>query len=240
LPDEVDNAAEVAAMSRASDHLAPADLLKARDAALWCNALAGGAIVAAKLGDAKQTVEFIRKLPRVLKAAKAIERAGLYGDNAHTAAFEAAQRVWERGETVRSGTGWTWDLLRRFRRRPERAAFLTRILLPELAKLRAPADGVFKGIMGEWREALRALPTDRRPPPPNTRQDPTVPMSVKDLAEYLGVSRDAVDSFLRRWRRQHVDCYINVDRSERRSRKPHLLHRPEDVLPVLRAHFGIS
>jgi hypothetical protein len=53
-------------MSRPSEPPSPAALLEARDAALWCNALAGQVIAAAKLGDVRQTVQALRHLRKMV------------------------------------------------------------------------------------------------------------------------------------------------------------------------------
>ena len=60
--------------------------------------------------------------------------------------------------------------------------------------------------------------------------------SVKDLATMLRKPIDAVDSFLRRYRDKHPDCYT-VNHS-RRKNEPRYLYRVVDVMPVLKQHFS--
>jgi hypothetical protein len=70
----------------------------------------------------------------------------------------------------------------------------------------------------------------------------TSPLGASDLARLLrerglqGATADAVDAYLRRYRADHPDCYIEVDDDDRRMNTPRYLHRPE-VWDYLVQHF---
>jgi hypothetical protein len=68
-----------------------------------------------------------------------------------------------------------------------------------------------------------------------TGEPPDAPLpallSAPDLARITGFSQDAVDSFLRRYRRDYPDCY--VENESPRKTDPHYLYRTADVLPAL-------
>jgi hypothetical protein len=58
-------------------------------------------------------------------------------------------------------------------------------------------------------------------------------MCAADLARHLGMSDnlDAVDSFLRRYRSKHPDCYTQIESP--RKNESRYLYRPADVWPAL-------
>jgi hypothetical protein len=66
--------------------------------------------------------------------------------------------------------------------------------------------------------------------------DPTLPefMSAADLARHLGEGVNAVETFLRRYRRDHEDCYRQDHEEMPRRNEPRFLYRTRDVLPALR------
>jgi hypothetical protein len=80
----------------------------------------------------------------------------------------------------------------------------------------------------------------------NPRPDKLVPvatlvpalLSASDLAERLGLTKNAVEVFLRRYRADYPDCA--TENEGRRRNEPHYLYRVADVLPNLKAHFGLS
>jgi hypothetical protein len=59
-------------------------------------------------------------------------------------------------------------------------------------------------------------------------------LSAPDLARLHGLPKDNVESFLRRYRRNFPDCYI--ENESRRKNDPHYLYRTKDVMPALKAH----
>ena len=69
-------------------------------------------------------------------------------------------------------------------------------------------------------------------------------LSAKDLTHVLRdllgkvIAERAVESFLRRYRNQFPDSFITVDDDDRRKNQPKYLYRTNDVLPVLKEHFG--
>jgi hypothetical protein len=62
---------------------------------------------------------------------------------------------------------------------------------------------------------------------------PSSPMGSADLARLLGENPDAVESFLRRYRKEFSDCYI--ENESPRVNEPRYLYRPADVWPALLA-----
>jgi hypothetical protein len=99
------------------------------------------------------------------------------------------------------------------------------LLLVKLAKTLRPIE-----------DLLTAAPE----PAPVSHEEEIWPdlLAVRDLAERLGVSEDAVDAFLKRHRKRYVDCY--VENEGRRRNDPRFLYRVQDVLSPLREHFGLT
>ncbi len=62
-------------------------------------------------------------------------------------------------------------------------------------------------------------------------------LSTADLAAKLGKSPPAVESFLRRYRKDYPDCCIPVSEDDRRRNQPKYLYRMTDVWDVLKNHF---
>jgi hypothetical protein len=60
--------------------------------------------------------------------------------------------------------------------------------------------------------------------------------SASDLARHLGRPVPAVESFLRRSRDNHPDCYVETE--GRRRNEPRYLYRVADILPSLQEHFA--
>jgi hypothetical protein len=63
-------------------------------------------------------------------------------------------------------------------------------------------------------------------------------LSAADLAGRLGLSRNAVEVYLRRYRRDYPDCA--TENEGRRRNEPRYLYRVADVLAPLRDHFGLT
>jgi hypothetical protein len=65
-------------------------------------------------------------------------------------------------------------------------------------------------------------------------------VSAAELAKRLGLSDDTVDAFLRRYRKDHWDCYIEVPADYRSTRQPRILYYPAKVIPVLRRQYKLT
>jgi hypothetical protein len=65
-------------------------------------------------------------------------------------------------------------------------------------------------------------------------------LSSSDLADRLHLSRNAVEVFLRRYRRDYPDCAIETEPEGRRRNEPRYLYRVADVLLHLRNHFSLT
>jgi hypothetical protein len=123
------------------------------------------------------------------------------------------------------------------------------LAVPDLAQKPLPPaspDGAEPGPDEADRAALDALdrviardgPLSTRPPAiPGTTDWPQF-LSASDLANRLGVSTNAVDAFLRRYRKQYPDSAIETE--GRRRCEARYLYRVTDVLPHLRAHFDLT
>jgi hypothetical protein len=94
----------------------------------------------------------------------------------------------------------------------------------------------------EWSEGLRerTRPCWDRPDPNLVDKCPElpvelwqVPLPASTFAEYLGQPVDRVDTYLRRYRRDFPDCYVEQDRDDRRRNQPRYLYRPAEVWPAL-------
>jgi hypothetical protein len=91
-----------------------------------------------------------------------------------------------------------------------------------------------------WDAALNQHEHEATAPPPaleQTSADVTGPppalLSAADLASLTGQSVDKVDSFLRRYRENYPDCYVQNE--SKRKTDPKYLYRTADVLPALQA-----
>jgi hypothetical protein len=93
-------------------------------------------------------------------------------------------------------------------------------------------------------EAAAQPPTPDLLPPrrqgPEARQDEHAiltysPMCAADLARHLGMSDHlrALETFLRRHRRDYPDCCVEIERGGRRKNQALYLYRPADVWPAL-------
>jgi hypothetical protein len=60
-------------------------------------------------------------------------------------------------------------------------------------------------------------------------------LSAPDLAQLLSQTVPRVESFLRRYRKAHPDCFVTVDEDDRRRNQAKYLYRTAEVLPALRA-----
>ena len=95
-----------------------------------------------------------------------------------------------------------------------------------------------------WQRTTGTMPRPEEVATGGTRRGtsvPSSPLSATDLAKLLReqgcrqATDNAVESFLRRYRKKHVDCFICVDDDDRRRNEPKYLYRPE-VLPYLLEH----
>jgi hypothetical protein len=66
------------------------------------------------------------------------------------------------------------------------------------------------------------------------------PVSAAELARKLGLSVDAVDSFLRRYRKRNWECCVEVPADYRSRRQPKILYHPAKVLPALRERYNLT
>src|SRR5262249_7315257 len=69
------------------------------------------------------------------------------------------------------------------------------------------------------------------------RLPPTAPLSAPELARLLGRSVDAVDSFLRRYRKNYLDCFVTLENDDRRRNEAKFRYRVSEVWPALQQHF---
>jgi hypothetical protein len=94
-----------------------------------------------------------------------------------------------------------------------------------------------RGLLS-WLEHARPESSPRADPN-STPQALPVPLatflSTADLARQLELSRNTVDGFLRRFRKENLDCYVKVD--DRRRNEPRFLYRTEVVLPELQRRY---
>jgi hypothetical protein len=67
----------------------------------------------------------------------------------------------------------------------------------------------------------------------NDGAPPPALLSAADLARLTGQSVDKVESFLRRYRRDYPDCYVESE--SKRKTEPKYLYRTADVLPALQS-----
>jgi len=74
---------------------------------------------------------------------------------------------------------------------------------------------------------------------PPTETLPYVPTvaTAKDLAHLLEKPVGKVEQFLRRHREKAPDCFIEINKDDRRRNEPRYLYRVAEVLPILKQHF---
>jgi hypothetical protein len=130
------------------------------------------------------------------------------------------------------------------------ADFILPKLYPYIAQLRALQLDNVPDWHGEPQDELKALEILDQimaccraalSGPPPAEQDvavwPTF-LSAADLAARLGQPKNAVEVFLRRYRKDYPDCA--TENEGRRHNEPRYLYRVADVLPHLRGHFRLT
>jgi len=107
--------------------------------------------------------------------------------------------------------------------------------------LRRAVQARLRQLEGDEAAASKAASGD---PVGDVAEISTSPLSATDLAKLLrrwghsGATDNAVEIFLRRYRKQYPDCY-QENKDGRRRHEPRILYHLRDVLPHLREHFPI-
>jgi hypothetical protein len=99
-----------------------------------------------------------------------------------------------------------------------------------------------QGVAEPANSPVPASPAEQAHDEPPANDPDAVPcsalLSAADLAKRFGLSKNAVEVYLRRYRTEYPDCAVSTD--GRRRNEPNYLYRLADVLPHLKAHFKLT
>jgi hypothetical protein len=96
------------------------------------------------------------------------------------------------------------------------------------------SEGDIRLAPDEREQAMRTLSEPQRGEKPETTAEVVPPfLCAADLARCIGQPKSRVETFLRRYREDHPDCFVEVEEGGTRKNEPRILYRTADVWPDL-------